>query len=86
MDISSIGILRIEFWKAPDEAFLPRNVVAAGIDHSISWLEAKATHGGGPLMRKYGRRVLYCKKDVLVWLSENFRPIAHTSELAIVNK
>lgn len=82
MAVRNITIDRSEFWNAPEEALLPRPVVAAGIDHSVSWLEAKATHGGGPLMHKFGRRVLYRKRDVLAWLAENFRVVAHTSELA----
>lgn len=73
--------LSVAFWTAPNEALLPRPTTAAGIGYSVSWLELKATHGGGPRMIKIGRRVLYRKSDVLAWLEINSRTISHTSEL-----
>ncbi|MDC7718733.1 hypothetical protein PQU95_16150 [Vogesella sp. DC21W] len=48
----------------------------------MSWLEVKATHGGGPAMIKIGRRVMYRKADVLAWLEENSRTVTSTSQLA----
>lgn len=74
--------LSAEFWAAQNEALLPRPVVAAGIGYSVSWLEVKATHGGGPAMVKIGRRVMYRKADVLAWLEENSRTVTSTSQLA----
>lgn len=74
--------LNAEFWAAQNEALLSRPVVAAGIGYSVSWLEVKATHGGGPTMVKIGRRVMYRKADVLAWLEANSRTVTSTSQLA----
>jgi predicted DNA-binding transcriptional regulator AlpA len=64
--------LRSEFWDAPDDAWLDRKTVAAGLGMSISWLEKLATQGNGPPYRKMGkRRVLYRKRDVVAWF-ENY--------------
>lgn len=73
--------LSVVFWTAPNEALLSRPTTAAGIGYSVSWLELKATRGGGPRMTKIGRRVLYRKVDVLAWLEINSRTVNHTSEL-----
>lgn len=80
---SSPQELSAAFWSAPNEALLPRPVTAAGIGFSVSWLESKATHGGGPRMTKIGRRVMYRKSDVLAWLDANSMTVSHTSELAV---
>ena len=64
--------LRFEFWAAPDEAWLDRKTVAAGLGMSVSWLEKFTTRGGGPPYREVGkRRVLYRKADVLRWFHEH---------------
>lgn len=73
--------LNATFWSAPDDALLPRPVTAAGLGYSVSWLELKATKGGGPRMVKIGRRVMYRKSDVLAWLDVHSREVSHTSEL-----
>jgi hypothetical protein len=76
----TIAELRAEFWSAPDNAELPREVTAAGICRSVGWMELKALTGGGIPYRKVGRRVLYCKADVLAWLEANSQRVHSTSE------
>jgi hypothetical protein len=76
----TIAELRAEFWSAPDNAELPREVTAAGICRSIGWMEWKAIAGDGIPYRKVGRRVLYCKTDVLAWLEANSQRVHSTSE------
>lgn len=73
--------LRPEFWRAPDESLLDRQTTAAGIGATVSWLEWAATHGGGPILTKIGRRVRYRKADTLAWLDANSRRIACTADL-----
>jgi len=70
------------FWNAPNDALLSREITAAAIGYSVSWLEARATKGGGPRMVKIVRRVMYRKGDTLEWLKENSREVEHTSQLA----
>jgi hypothetical protein len=63
--------LRSEFWAAPDDAWLDRRTVAAGLCMSTHWLEKFVTSGGGPPFRKVGlRRVRYRKRDVLFWFEQ----------------
>jgi hypothetical protein len=76
----SIAELRAEFWSAPDNAELPRNVTAMGIGRSVGWMELKALTGGGIPYRKVGRRVLYRKADALAWLEANSQRVHSTSE------
>ena len=80
--IASTADLRAEFWQAPVEALLDRKPAAAGIGHTVGWLELSATHGGGPIRTKIGRTGRYRKADVLAWLEANSRRIERTSELA----
>jgi hypothetical protein len=81
----SIAELRAEFWSAPDNAELPRNVTAMGICRSVSWME-KALTGGGIPYRKVGRRVLYRKADALAWLEANSQRVHSTSEYKIARQ
>jgi hypothetical protein len=76
----TIPDLRREFAEARPDELLPRAVTAAGIGYSLSWLELAATKGGGPPYFKRGRRVLYKKADVLVWMEENSQRVRSTSE------
>lgn len=77
----SVAELRADFWRAPDEALLDRKTAAAGMGYTVGWLEWTATHGGGPILTKIGRRVRYRKSDVLAWLAANSRRIERTSDL-----
>lgn len=78
-----LALLRTLYARADLGELLPRSIVAAGIGYSVSWLEQKAYHGGGPPMVKIGRRCLYYKQAVEDWLLANSRSIRHTSELAM---
>jgi hypothetical protein len=71
--------LRAEFWPAPLDALFDRSTVAAALNRSNAWLEMKATAGGGPPFLKFGRRVLYRKRDVLAWLDKNSISASSTS-------
>jgi predicted DNA-binding transcriptional regulator AlpA len=63
--------LRFEFWAAPDDAWLDRKTVAAGLGMSVSWLEKLVTQGSGPPYRSVGtRKVVYRRRDVLRWFDE----------------
>lgn len=68
------------FWASPADALLSRACVAAAMNHSVSYFEQLAHHGGGPVMQKIGRRVLYRKSSVLDWLEKNSCVVANTSE------
>ena len=53
----------------------------AGYPTSSSTLATKATRGGGPVMRKFGPRVLYRWDDLLLWAqSKTSEPRRTTSE------
>ena len=77
----SIADRRDAFWRASSESLLDRKTVAAGIGYTVGWLEAVATHGGGPVLTKIGRSVRYKKSDVLAWLETHSRRINSTAEL-----
>ena len=81
-----IAELHAEFWSAPDNAELPRNVTAMGICRSVGWMELKALTGGGIPYRKVGRRVLYRKADALAWLEANSQRVHSTSEYKIARQ
>lgn len=68
------------FWSSPDNALMPRDVVAAGISCSVSQLELLAMKGGGPTYYKFKRRCLYRKGDVIAWLQKSSVAITSTSE------
>lgn len=76
----SKGALRTEFWNAPLEALLDRQTTAAGIGHSLGWMELKAVTGGGIPFLKCSRRCLYRKSDTLAWLEANSKRVQSTSE------
>lgn len=69
------------FWNSPDCALMPRDIVAAGINCSVSQLELLAVKGGGPVFRKFKRRCLYRKSDVIDWLEKSSVVIGSTSQL-----
>jgi hypothetical protein len=68
------------------DALLPREatavaLTAAGYPISQATLGTKATRGGGPPYRLFGRKPLYRWGDALVWaLSRLSSPCASTSE------
>ena len=72
---------RAEFWSAEANVELPREVVAAGLSFSTGRLEQLAIRGGGPSYRKFGRRCLYRKRDVMEWLDEKSQRVENTSQL-----
>ena len=72
--------LRIEFWEAPVDALLDRKTIAAGLNHSMGWMELKATTGGGVPFYKCGKRCLYRKSDALKWLETHSKMVNSTSE------
>jgi len=76
----TIPELYTEFWDAPDDALLGRNITAAAVGHSMGWMELKAVTGGGIPYYKCGRRCLYRKSDTLIWLKENSKRVNSTSE------
>lgn len=70
-----------DFWHADDNAYFTRKQVATVIHYSVSALEQWAVKGGGPVMVKMGRKVLYQKKAVLDWVGRTARTITSTSAL-----
>lgn len=73
-----INSLRKEFWEAPLESLLSREIVAAAIGYSVGWMELKATKGhkkGGISHLKLGRHCLYKKSDVIKWIEDNFKKV-----------
>lgn len=73
--------MRAEFWAAGPDVELPREVTAAGLGLSVASIEKKAIEGGGPPYRKFGRRCLYRKGDVIQWLDANSQRVQNTSQL-----
>lgn len=56
-------------------------VTARGFKTSKRTLEKLACLGGGPIMRSWGRRVLYRKSDLIAWAESRLSPPRrHTSE------
>ena len=55
---------------------------AAGFPVSAATLATKATRGGGPIYRLFGRKPLYRWSDALEWAAaRTSRPVTSTSEL-----
>ncbi|MFO1431459.1 MAG: hypothetical protein U1F76_15160 [Candidatus Competibacteraceae bacterium] len=69
------------FWSAPDDAFLDRRTVAAGLGLSATTLEIYAVKGCGPAYIKRGQNVLYTKRDALEWHHSKSRRVNSTAEL-----
>jgi hypothetical protein len=73
------------------EALLTRNATAAALSEagyptSSATLATKATRGGGPPFRRFGRRPLYKWGDALRWAQSRLSPlICSTSEPASRN-
>jgi hypothetical protein len=73
------------------EALLTRNATAAALSQagyptSSATLATKATRGGGPPFRRFGRRPLYKWGDALHWAQSRLSPlICSTSEPASRN-
>jgi len=60
---------------------------AAGYDTSPATLATKASRGGGPRFRKYGRYPLYRWGDLLEWAQSRLGPVVcSTSELDAVRQ
>lgn len=78
---NAVSVMRAEFWNAAPDVELPREVTAAGLGLSSASLEKKAIEGGGPPYRKFGRRCLYRKGDVIAWLDANSKRVSNTSQL-----
>jgi hypothetical protein len=70
--------IKASYWNAPPEADFEQETVAIVYGWSIAWLQAKRSHGGGPIFRKVGRKILYTKRDVVLFFD---RPkVGSTSE------
>jgi len=71
-----------------DDALLTRDSVAAALTEagypiSGATLATKATRGGGPPYRLFGRRPLYRWGEAISWAESKLsKPIRSTSELA----
>jgi len=83
MSSNVVTLMPQDFWAADDQALFNRKQIAGVLRCSVSWLEQLATRGDGPLMLKFGRRVLYRKRDVLDWIASRAKVVAHTSALAV---
>lgn len=59
--------IKLAYWKAPEDADFEQEAIALAYGYSLSWLQFKRSHGGGPLFRKIGRKVLYKKRDVVAY-------------------
>lgn len=53
-----------------------------GFPTAPATLEKLASIGGGPPFRKYGRRVIYDRGELLAWAEARARRVTSTSELA----
>jgi hypothetical protein len=78
--IEKRALLRGIFQRASSEELLDRPTAAAGINFSVGYLELAAVRGNGPTMTKIGRKVLYLKQDLVVWLEQKARRVGSTSE------
>ncbi len=72
--------LRERFYKAPDDALIPRMEVAAGLNISRNWLEQQAIRGGFVPYVNIGRHAMYRKSEVMAWLAANGRRVVSTSD------
>ena len=55
-----------KFWKLPENAMFPPEIVALVCDVSLSWLQVKRCKGDGiPFIKIGERKIGYMKKDVL---------------------
>jgi hypothetical protein len=76
----------------PPSALLRRRrcaeeLTAHGFPVAEKTLATKATRGGGPPYRKFGRVVLYRWGDALAWAEAQLSgPVRSSSELALVRK
>jgi hypothetical protein len=61
----------------PDRRFLDTDQAAGYLGLSPRTLEKHRVYGGGPLFRKFGRRVFYAREDLDAWADA--RVYAHTS-------
>lgn len=72
--------------ESPDTLLTRDGVAAAltssGFPVSVATLATKATRGGGPAYRAFGRRPLYRWGDALDWANARLsKPVRSTSEL-----
>ncbi len=68
----SIGVENsvVQFWTAPEDALFDQKVIAPVLRRSESWCERCRWDGNGPIFLKLGRSVVYRKRDVLQWISQ----------------
>jgi hypothetical protein len=52
-----------------------------GFPTAPATLEKLASTGGGPMYRKYGRRVIYERGDLLAWAAARTQRVSSTSDL-----
>jgi hypothetical protein len=72
----------------PDTMFgrkaLAKALTDAGLKTAASTLATRATRGGGPKFRRYGRYPIYRWGDALEWAQSRLsRPVTSTSELDV---
>src|SRR5690348_12060654 len=53
-----------------------------GFPTALATLEKLASIGGGPPFRKYGRRVIYERLELLAWAEARAKRVTSTSDLA----
>ncbi|WP_287906579.1 DNA-binding protein [Acinetobacter sp.] len=66
------------FWNSSDDVCFPPETVAAVLEVSPSWLQAKRCSGGGiPFTKISERKIRYIKADIVDYY--NKRKVNHTS-------
>lgn len=66
------------FWKSQDDVPFPPETVAAVLEVSPSWLQAKRCSGGGiPFTKISERKIRYIKADIVEYYNQ--RKVNHTS-------
>ena len=63
-------VLLAAFWQAHDQALLDCKTTAAALGHKPRWLAQKAALGEGPPFRRFSRKFLFQKAEVLRWLDK----------------
>jgi hypothetical protein len=59
-----------KFWLSPDESLHDRKTIAAGICHSVRWIELLEKAGIGPPTLRIGHKKLTKKIDALNWFNQ----------------
>ena len=81
MGQAEASVLRAEFYALPPDAMVDRDTAGAAIYLTRQTMESLAIRGGGPPYVRVGRRALYCKGDLLAWVSRTGRRVDNTSQL-----